>query len=190
MTDGRKTFTEYLILFLCAALLCSPFVDRQKTMAEPVAASEKTEVFLYFAHPDRRHLTARPIYLASTMDEYELGLVILKKLLQSSKDPVKSKDHATSALPSGMALRAFFMDNKGQAWVDLSLEKDAKGKIPFSETDSIEEILAVYSIVHSLCLNLQQVDTVKILINGADSQSLGGHLDLEHFYTPNMALVK
>ncbi len=143
------------------------------------------ENFLYFIHPDQQHLTARPIYFPAESDEYTLGVELLTILLQGPRDKT-----LTSAWPPGTKLRAFFMGENGKTWVDLALEKGADGGEPFAQTDTTKELLAVYSLVHSLCLNLQQVNSVKILINGSDRHFLGRHVCLESFYTPDMALVK
>ncbi|MBT3387327.1 MAG: hypothetical protein HN417_05300 [Desulfobacula sp.] len=52
------------------------------------------------------------------------------------------------------------------------------------------ELLAVYSLVNSLTLNISKIKMVKILIQGKDALTLAGHIDLECFYKTNMLMVK
>ncbi len=179
----RKPYRAFLrILLFSTALFCflCPTVQ-----AEHTGNTGQMENFLYFIHPDKQHLTARPMYFPAESDEYSLGVKILTTLLQGPSDK-----ELTSAWAKGTSLRAFFMGKNGQAWVDLALEKQADGQEPFAQADESQELLAVYSLVHSLCLNLQQVHSVKILINGSDRQFLGRNVCLESFYTPDMAFVK
>ena len=78
-----------------------------------------------------------------------------------------------SAIPSGTTLREVFLTDRGDAYVDLSAE--------FSRHHmggSLDEILAVYTIVAALTENLPAVNRVQILIDGREVDTLAGHVDL------------
>lgn len=55
---------------------------------------------------------------------------------------------------------------------------------------SSSEMAAVYSVVNTVCLNYPQIKGVKFLIDGAEAETLTGHLDLRLPITPDFALEK
>jgi hypothetical protein len=52
------------------------------------------------------------------------------------------------------------------------------------------EQLTLFSVVNSLILNVPEIDRVKILIDGAEVQTLTGHLPLEFPLTADMLLTR
>ena len=52
------------------------------------------------------------------------------------------------------------------------------------------ELLTVYSIVNSLILNIAEIEVVKILIEGQESLTLAGHIDLQQPFEANMLLIR
>ncbi len=82
-------------------------------------------------------------------------------------------DGMLSAIPSGTALRTVYLTPNGQAYLDFSPE------IATSHTGgSLDEILAVYAIVDALTVNLADVSSVQILVDGKEVDTLAGHVDL------------
>ena len=78
-----------------------------------------------------------------------------------------------SAIPAGTTVRAVFLTENHDAYVDLG------GTIATGFTGgSLDEALAVYAIVNTVTTNLPDVTAVQILIEGKEVDSLGGHLDL------------
>jgi len=136
--------------------------------------------FLYFADAGGGYLKALAKQFPSTLDSHGLGNAILGALMAGPP---------TSALaptfPADIKINALFISGNGNTWVDLGI-RDGRLK----EMYTISELLAVYSIVNSLALNIPEVKQVKILVNGSDVPSLGGHVSLEYFYKPNMLIVK
>lgn len=79
----------------------------------------------------------------------------------------------SSAIPAGTTVRAVFLTESHDAYVDLG------GTIATGFTGgSLDEALAVYAIVNAITANLPDVTAVQILIEGKEVDSLGGHLDL------------
>ncbi|OQY51918.1 MAG: hypothetical protein B6230_03805 [Desulfobacteraceae bacterium 4572_89] len=136
--------------------------------------------FLYFAAAEGGYLKALAKQFPSTLDSHGLGNAILWALMAGPP---------TSALaptfPADTKINALFISENGNTWVDLGI-RDGRLK----EMDTISELLAVYSLVNSLALNIPEVKQVKILVNGSDVPSLGGHVSLEYFYKTNMLIVK
>ncbi len=77
-----------------------------------------------------------------------------------------------SAIPDGTIVRGVFLGGKKELYVDLSPEalKHPGG--------SLDETLAVYTLVNAVTANLPDVTAVQILIDGKEVDSLAGHLDL------------
>jgi hypothetical protein len=78
-----------------------------------------------------------------------------------------------SVIPPGTTLRAFFITDRGDAYVDLS--GDAASAHPGG---AVNELLTVQAIVRAVTDNLSAVQRVQILVDGKTVDSLAGHLDL------------
>jgi hypothetical protein len=80
-----------------------------------------------------------------------------------------------SAIPDGTTVRAVFVTDQHEAYVDLG------GTIRTGHSGgSLDEALAVYAIVNALTVNLPDVTAVQILVDGQEVDTLAGHLDLRH----------
>lgn len=78
-----------------------------------------------------------------------------------------------SAIPPGTTVRAVFLTDTKEAYVDLG------GSIASAHSGgSLDEALTVYAIVNALTVNLPEVTAVQILIEGREVDSLRGHVDL------------
>jgi hypothetical protein len=78
-----------------------------------------------------------------------------------------------SPIPSGTTVRAVFLTDAREAYVDLG------GSIVSGHSGgSLDEALTVYAIVNALTVNLPEVTAVQILIEGREVDSLRGHVDL------------
>jgi spore germination protein GerM len=81
----------------------------------------------------------------------------------------------TSPIPSGTTLRALFLTSKGEAYVDVSKEI-----VSGHPGGSLPEALTVYAIVNALTVNLPDITSVQVLVDGHEVDTLVGHLDLRH----------
>jgi hypothetical protein len=81
----------------------------------------------------------------------------------------------TSAIPAGTQVRSVFVGSKGDAYVDFS--PDIRTAHPGG---SLNEALAVFTIVNALTSNLPGITSVQILVDGKEVDSLAGHIDLRH----------
>ena len=88
-------------------------------------------------------------------------------------------------LPESATLRDFYLTPKGTAVLDFNkaLTTDHPGGVQM-------ELMTLYAIVNSLVLNIDQINSVKILTNGRESDTLAGHLDIRFPYKANMLIVK
>lgn len=90
-----------------------------------------------------------------------------------------------SAVPIGTKLRAVYVSEKGDAFVDLSGE--VTGNHPGG---ALDELFTVYTIVNALTVNLPAIHRVQILIDGKEVDTLAGHVDLRNPLSKNITWVK
>jgi hypothetical protein len=80
-----------------------------------------------------------------------------------------------SAIPAGTKVRAVYLTPRGEAYLDLS------GDVARGHTGgSLDEALAVFTLVNALTVNLPDITAVQILIDGKEVDTLAGHIDLRH----------
>jgi germination protein M len=90
-----------------------------------------------------------------------------------------------SAVPPGTSLRSIFVTERGQAYVDLSRELSSA-----HTGGTTNELLTVYTLVDALTVNLPGVQSVQILVDGKQVQTLAGHVDLRQPLGKNLSLVQ
>lgn len=86
-----------------------------------------------------------------------------------------------SAVPAGTSLRALFIGERGEAFVDLS--GDVRTKHPGG---ALDELFTTYAIVNAITVNLPAITRVQILIDGKEADTLAGHVDLRHPLRKNL----
>jgi spore germination protein GerM len=89
-----------------------------------------------------------------------------------------------SAIPAGTALRAFYVTDKGDAFVDLS------GISTGHPGGSRTELLTVYAIVNAVTANLPAVQRVQILVDGKEVDTIAGHVDIRRPVARDTSLVR
>ena len=90
-----------------------------------------------------------------------------------------------SAVPAGTTLRALYLTSNGAAYVDLSREV-----VNAHPGGSLDELLTIYSIVNALTMNLPAVTSVQVLVDGKETDTLAGHVDLRRPLTKNVSWVE
>jgi len=87
--------------------------------------------------------------------------------------------------PPGTAMRALFVTDRGEAFVDLSREASTG-----HPGGSLAETLTVYALVNALTVNLPAVSGVQILVDGQEVDTLAGHVDLRQPLPGNLRWVE
>ena len=141
--------------------------------------SDRSVVHLYFAYKDIAFLASEERVVVHSGDIIEFGKSIIDALIKGPKRELMR------TIPIGTALRAFYATPDGTAIVDLT--QNAADKHPGG---SNSEMLTIYSIVNSLILNIPEVKTVKILIEGREPMTLAGHVDIRFPFKANMLLIR
>jgi hypothetical protein len=135
---------------------------------------------LFFGAPDGQMLVPvrRDVALADTVAEQ--GRQILNAQLSELPQPPN-----VSVIPAGTKLRAFYVTDRGDAFVDLSSDV-----ITGHPGGSLNELLTVYAIVDAVTANLPAARRVQILVDGKEADTIAGHVDLRRPLSRDDSLVR
>jgi hypothetical protein len=106
-----------------------------------------------------------------------------RRIVEAQLQPVEAP--LTSAVPPGTTLRAVYLSERGEAFVDLSPEVASA-----HPGGALTELLTVYSIVDALTTNLPAVTGVQILVDGHEVDTLAGHVDLRRPLAKSTLLIQ
>lgn len=147
-------------------------------VAAPAAPGKKIKAQLFYVSDDGLRLVGVERDVPYAEQPVDQAREILNAQLSPAAAPL------VSAVPAGTVLRALFMTENGQAYVDLS--RDVATAHPGG---SLNEMLTVYTIVHALTFNLPAVTAVQLLVDGKEVDTLAGHIDLRHPLSKNLQLA-
>jgi spore germination protein GerM len=154
-------------------------VDEQGTKITETKNSVKSVVHLYFADRNSSFLKAEERVFLHSNNPSEFGKAIIKALIDGPPTGLMR------TIPEGSKLKAFYLTGDGTAYVDLS--DDVKEGHPGGVKS---ELFTIYSVVDSLVLNIPEIHAVKFLINGKESMTFNGHIDLRFPFKANMLLIR
>jgi spore germination protein GerM len=151
------------------------------TEAPPASpgATRKITATLYYVSEDGMSLVGvkREVPFGDTVLEQAKQIVAAQ--LGAAPPPF------ASAIPQGVALRSFYLTDRGDAFVDLSIEARTA-----HSGGALDELFTVYAIVNALTTNLPAVTRVQILVDGKEVDTLAGHVDLRHPLGKNLKWVR
>jgi spore germination protein GerM len=142
--------------------------------AAPAAETKVATLFLAsnddgLLHPEERKITA--------------GASIVEEAAQVVRELIKGSNKGLlSPLPPATKLHRIFITKEGIAFVDFSKE------IADNLSGMDEELDAVYSVVNTLAFNFKSIKKVFILVDGAEKETLGGHINLGEAFAPQFSL--
>src|SRR5439155_680644 len=134
----------------------------------------------YLTNPEQERLLSGESFQSSFVQGvFEQAREIVAAQIAPAMDPM------VSAVPAGTTLRALFITDRGDAYVDLS------GTIVSGHPGGVtNEMLTVYAIVNALTANLPAVTAVQVLVDGKEVETLAGHVDLRRPLEKNVTLVQ
>jgi len=141
----------------------------------PAGPERKIKATLYYISEDGLSLPGvqREVAFADPIEEQARRIV--EAQLDAAPAPY------ASPVPAGTSLRALFIGQRGEAFVDLA--GDVRTKHPGG---ALYELFTIYSIVDALTVNLPAITRVQILIDGKEVETLAGHVDLRHPLQKNL----
>ena len=137
------------------------------TATGQIAHGTPTEATLFYISDDGMRLVGVSHNLTQLADTAAQARAILEAQLAPAPPPL------LSPIPPGTQLRAVYLTERGDAFVDLS-EDITLGH----SGGSLEELFTVYAIVNALTSNLPAINAVQILVNGQEVDTLVGHVDM------------
>lgn len=148
--------------------------------ADPsVAPLRQLSVVLYFPAAGEDGLRGETHEIFETATPGDLAKQIVADLISGPDG-----DELLRALPADTRLRQVYVLDNGVAYVDFSEElKQGIGG------GSQEELLAVYSIIDSVALNVPAIKRVGILLGGEPIETLNGHMDLRRPLRPDRSWI-
>ena len=150
--------------------------DPAAIQTTPAIASE---VHLYFADDNNSFLTTEQRKISHGPNATAFATAIIRALIEGPRKAL------VRTLPAGTKLRAVYVLSDGRCFVDLSAA--VRRKHPGG---CHTELLTIYSVVNSLILNVAEIKTVKLLINGTQALTLAGHVDIQSPIAANMLLIR
>jgi hypothetical protein len=178
-----------VLVFAVAAWIASSVLERvvspvavpstAPAPAAPAASVPHIIATLYYGTPDGQALAAVKREVPLGEGPREQGQQILQSELEDAPAPY------LSLIPRGTTLRAFYITDRGDAFVDLSAEAST-----LHPGGSTHELLTVYAIVNAVTANLTSVERVQILIDGRQADTLAGHVDLRRPFERDTVLVR
>jgi len=143
--------------------------------------------------PPGRKIKARLYYISESgtkLTGIERDVAYAENAAEQAREIVAAQvgpvaEPLVSAVPAGTTLRALFLTENGQAFVDLS--RDVVSQHPGG---TINELLTVYTIVDAVTANLPAITSVQVLVDGKEVETLAGHVDLRRPLAKNLAWVQ
>jgi spore germination protein GerM len=147
----------------------------------PTAPSDTAHITatLYYGSSDARALVAVRRDVPAATSVVEQGRQILAVQFQDAPQPY------VQVVPTGTKLRAFYVTERGDAFVDLS--GDVVSAHPGG---SLTELLTVYAVVNAITTNLPAVQRVQILVEGQEVDTIAGHVDVRRPLERDSTLVR
>jgi hypothetical protein len=123
-------------------------------------------VTLYFGSEDGTRLVAEELEIAASEEALDGLRPVLEAL---ATGPIRK---GVALFPAGTSLHGVYITGR-TAYVDFSrqlVEEFAGG--------SSGEYLLVASIVQTVCSNFRELDSVRLLVDGKEVDTIGGHLNV------------
>jgi spore germination protein GerM len=134
---------------------------------------------LYYGSSDGRALVPVRRDVPAATSVVDQGRQILGVQFQDAPQPY------VQVIPKGTKLRAFYVTERGEAFVDLS--GDVVSAHPGG---SLTELLTIYAIVNAVTTNLPAVQRVQLLVEGKEVDTIAGHVDVRRPLEGDATLVR
>jgi germination protein M len=150
----------------------------QQTTPPPAPAVPRITATLFFATDDARGLVPLQQEVPLAEGTVAQARALIEALLAATPPPP-----LVSTIPEGTRLRGVFVRERN-AFVDL--DATIRDKHPGG---SMNELLTVYTIVNTITSNLRDIESVQLLIDGREVDTLAGHVDLRRPLRKNETLI-
>ncbi len=155
-----------------------PPADGKRAPVTPTATKEKHKVKLYFSDRNERFLIPEERYISDIESSGDKIEKLVKALISgpNSTDLVRT-------FPEKAVLRKVTIED-GTAVIDFD-----KNLIVLHPGGSASEMMTIYSLTNTVILNVPSIKKVKILVNGAELETIKGHIDTSSPFVVNKELI-
>src|SRR5262245_33575116 len=150
-----------------------------QTTPAPQPPVPKIKATLFFGSEDGRSLV--PGEQEIPMAE---GKVAQARALVEAQRTMVPPEPLAPTVPAGSKLRGLYVSERNEAFVDL--DPAVRDNHPGG---SMNELFTVYTIVNALTTNLPELQSVQLLIDGREVDTLAGHVDLRRPLRKNESLI-
>jgi spore germination protein GerM len=172
----RTVFIAGVFFYACFFSLS----DARDLETNGEAGKEKTVVHLYFSDESNFFLKSEKRIFHFRKNPSDKARKILNSLIEGPRETDKIR-----TVPRETKIRGIYLTQNKTCYVDLTYPV-ADNHPGGCQT----EMLTVFSIVNSLVLNMAEVDSVKILVDGKNRQTLAGHVDIRFPLKANLLIVR
>jgi hypothetical protein len=144
--------------------------DDEESSTMPVEEFVTKVVYMLSpGNPDRLVPIEREVF--NLIPQSRVAGQLLQELMKGPGDG----DSALSPLPNGSRLKNLYFSDRGIAVVILNQETRLN-----HPGGTKAELLSIYSIVNTLCINFPFVQAVQIVIEDAPDNTFAGHIDISY----------
>ena len=186
MSRRAKVYLAALVLVAAGVTWALVRLLSEPEPAAPAAAPATTPTetahitaTLYYGSSDGRALVPVRRDVPAATGVVEQGRQIMNVQLQDAPQPY------VQVVPKGTKLRAFYITERGDAFVDLSGEV-----VSAHPGGSLTELLTVYALVNAITTNLPAVQRVQLLVDGQEVDTIAGHVDVRRPLERDTTLVR
>ncbi len=169
-----------ILTFIIGIILVSLLGDRLKVsipeeVREKKPAVVKTtagmrSVSLFVSSGDGKSLKAVKVKIKKGPAKAQIKAIINKLVQPQPKGSKPSGSKIERPIPAGTKLRSVSIDGTNAI---LNFSKEIAENHPGG---SSAELQTIYSIVNSLTMNIDEIETVQILVDGEERETLAGHI--------------
>lgn len=151
-----------------------------QTTPSATPAVPRIKANLFYASDDGQRLVAieQEVPLAE-------GRVAQARALVEAQLAAVAPAELAATIPQGTTLRGLYLSDRNEAFVDL--DAAVRDQHPGG---SLNEMLTIFTIVNAITVNLPEIQSVQILIDGREVDTLAGHVDLRRPLRKNDTLTQ
>ncbi|MDA8241268.1 MAG: GerMN domain-containing protein [Nitrospiraceae bacterium] len=177
MSSSKKIWVPLVVVLFLAGASAGYYFLHQFTLEKQASSAPQQDLGrgpedfftlrLYYPENNRLQLAERRV--AGRTRQRAIADAVIEEFFKGPGDGT------VSPIPGDVKLLGLYKDSSQILYVDLSdeIRRNFQG-------DSLAEYLLLKGLYESLISNLQDVQDVKVLIEGKEAESLGGHVCLKY----------
>ena len=151
----------------------------EPTSTKLLSTPARVRTHLYFLDHDHRFLKAEERTVMQQDGIVERAKGIVYALIEGPEGEL------LPTVPAETRLLALYVTEDGIAYVDFD-----RAISELHPGGGLCEMFTIFSIVNTIALNIPEINSVKILIEGHEAKTLAGHIDIRFPFRPDMLMIK